>query len=63
MKLIQYLEQRVEVTTTQGETIQGLVTDYMDPEDNNPPKESIIIENANGDLIEIFADEIRQVAV
>lgn len=63
MNLMKYLDQHVEVTTTQGEIIKGIATDYMYPEDNNPQKESIIIETTNEDLIEIFTDEIKKIEV
>lgn len=41
MSFIEYLDQVVEVITTQGEIIRGIVVDHMDPEDNNPPKERV----------------------
>ena len=56
MKLHEYEGRKVRLITTIGNTFEGYVSDFIEAEDNEPEKESIII----GDY-EIFEDEIKSI--
>lgn len=56
MKLHEYEGQKVRLITTIGNIFEGYVSDFIEAEDNEPEKESLII----GDY-EIFEDEIKSI--
>ena len=52
---------KVRVTIIDGETLEGKLIAYTSGGDNEPDSESIIIEDAEGVLVEIGSDEIERV--
>ncbi|NLL91206.1 MAG: hypothetical protein GX222_02155 [Ruminococcaceae bacterium] len=64
MNLQEYEGKQVVIKTIDDEIFRGVVGDYMFAEDNNPPKESIIIDAIGfSNPIEIFADEIKSIEI
>jgi len=62
--LWKFEHERVEVICTDGQVLRGVVGDYIDADDNEPPKESIVLDLFEGGYpTEIFGDEIMSVEV
>ena len=51
----------IQAIMTDSEVIVGKVVGYTSAEDNAPNPEGIIIEYANGALVEIYLDEIKRI--
>lgn len=65
MKLETLEGEKVKILTTQGKTYEGLVTDYIYPEDNEPDGiESIIVKcKTQGRSIEFPEYDIKSIEV
>ncbi len=61
MKLKEYYNKKVNITDISGILWEGIVTDYIFPEDNEPQIESIVLRTKNNDLIEFFEKEIQKI--
>lgn len=65
-KLWDYVNATAEIHLTNGRIIRGLVDEYINAEDNESGKESIIINqypSSNGVLVEIMEDEIKSITI
>lgn len=65
MNLAIFEGKQVRIVDTDGQQFTGRVTDYIDPEDNEPEgAESIIIRDAaTKKLLEFYADKIKSIEV
>jgi len=51
----------IQAIMIDGEVVVGKVVGYTSAEDNAPNPEGLIIEYANGTLVEIYLDEIKHI--
>ena len=63
MKLKQFEGEKVIVVLQSGERREGVVTDFLSSDENNPPKDSIIMRLGNNSLTEIYAEEISTISL
>ena len=56
MKLNEYENKKIEITTTDNEIFVGIAVDFTPADENNPEFDSICIGN-----IEIFSNEIKNI--
>lgn len=56
------LDRQVRVICTDGDIVEGVWIDWTSEQDNEPDPESITIETPYGNLIEIYACEIKAIA-
>ena len=63
MPLVQYYNKKVKITDKDGCNFSGMVNDYIYPEDNEPEQESIIIDTNEGEVLEFYEKDIRQICV
>lgn len=56
MKLYEYENKKIEITTADGRIYSGLATDYTPADENTPEIESICIGN-----VEFFANQIQNI--
>lgn len=64
MKLREYEGKFVKIKLKDGTEHEGKVTDFIFAEDNNPQKNSIIVDEVNikhSQLIEFYEDDIQTV--
>ncbi|MGT2959314.1 hypothetical protein A9Q68_10040 [Streptococcus bovimastitidis] len=60
MKLWEYLNKKVCLTLTNGETIKGQVVDFCDEFDNDEGQDSIIVVS-DGIMLEYFENKIQSI--
>lgn len=63
MKLVNFYGRNVTVILTDGSSVKGIVNDYIDPEDNENMKESIIIDTNSGEIIELYEHDMLSISV
>lgn len=63
MKLYQYEGEKVKIVCDNEQTYFGKVTDYINPEDNEPEGESIVLRTLEGVLIEFRPEEIKEIEI
>ena len=51
----------IRVVTVDNEMLEGKLVGYTPAMDNEPERESILLEDSTGRLIELFEDEIKSV--
>lgn len=63
MNLVQYYNKKVRITDTAGQVFLGVVTDYIEAEDNEPEVESIVIDELSGELLEFYEESIKEIEI
>lgn len=63
MNLLQYYNHKVLVESSNERLIQGSVTDYFYPEDNENGMESIAIKDQNGEYVELYESDIKSIEI
>ena len=64
MKLRSYEGKKVVIELNDKKVYRGRVSDFIFAEDNNPPKNSIIVDASGHKFpIEIYEDEIKSIEV
>lgn len=63
MNLMQYYNHKVRVESANERLIQGPVTDYFYPDDNENGMESIAIKDQNGEYVELYESDIKSIEI
>ena len=63
MRLAEYLEKDVIIEDPSGAIWNGHVSDYIEADDNESGKESIIMDSSDGRLIEFEPSDIATITV
>lgn len=63
MELKKYYGKRVKITYDEGKVFEGIVTDYIFPEDNFNEKESIMVDSPFEGMVEFQSIDIRSITV
>jgi len=63
MELKQFYRKKVKIVATNGRVFRGKVSDYVDPEDNEPEEESIIVDTVDGQAVEFYEKDIKEIEV
>ncbi|MEW8955598.1 hypothetical protein [Clostridium sp.] len=56
-------KKNVKVTCINGTTVKGFYSIYTQALDNDPEIASIIVEDNNGSLVEIYENEIKEIEI
>ncbi len=63
MELKKYYNKKVHIVSDEGKIFEGVVSDYIYPEDNESEKESIVIDSSNGIPIELYESDIKTIQI
>ena len=63
MNLEDYVGLKVEIIDVDGQVFYGVVDDHVFPNETDEEKESIVIKNHDGRLIELYPDEIKSIII
>ena len=63
MNLKYYYWKKVNIESVSNGTFSGFVNEYVEREDNDTGKESIILKTEDGDLVEFEETDIRKIQV
>ena len=64
MSLVQYLGENVKIICDEGKVWEGFICSYIDPDDNDPEVEAIIMDHKpSGSLIEFREEEIASIEI
>lgn len=63
MNLAYYYWKKVNIESVSNGTFSGFVNEYIEPEDNDSGKESIILKTEDGNLVEFEETDIRKIEV
>ena len=59
-----YEKEKVQIICTDGQVLRGIVRYYIDAEDNDPPRESIVLNLFIGGYpTEVYKDEIQSIEI
>lgn len=58
--MIELLDKRVRIKASNGKIFEGVIIDYLSPEDNDG-EESIIMECDDNSLIEFYRQDISEI--
>lgn len=62
MKLSTFHHKKIKITTTDEEVFSGYVINYLPADENEPERESIVVECQNG-IFEFYEDELKHVEI
>ncbi len=62
-KLTYYCWKNVRILASNGKIFYGKVTDYVHPEDNECGEQSIIIDTPDGQIIEFYGHDIKDIEI
>lgn len=63
MNLKYYYWKKVNIESVSNGTFSGFVNEYIESEDNDSGKESIILKTEDGNLVEFEETDIRKIEV
>ena len=63
MNLIQYYNEKVKIVDDEGNIFVGTVNDYIYPEDNEPERESVIVDTDDGEVLEFYEKIINKIEI
>lgn len=63
MDLKDYYWKKVNIESVSNGTFSGFVNEYIEPEDNDSGKESIILKTEDGNLVEFEETDIRKIEI
>lgn len=63
IELCKFVDKNIKVICTDGPSVQGFCSIFTQALDNEPEIASICIENSEGELIEVYLNEIKSIEV
>lgn len=62
-ELLWYYNENVKIVDTNGRVWAGRVNDYIDPEDNESNEQSMVIDTPDGQIIEFYGHDIKEIKI